>query len=270
MVSYEKKDRYDIDDLIAIMKILRSEEGCPWDRVQTHESIRQDFLEETCEAMEAIDRKDAALLREELGDVLLQVVFHAEIEAEKGVFDFGEVCDGICRKLILRHPHVFSDVHVADISESLANWDKIKKEDHGQVTATDTLKGVAKTFPSLMRAQKVGKRAMRAGFDFENAAQALEKLEEEVAELKEAAALGDADRISEELGDVLFSCANFARKSGTNAELCLERAVDKFINRFEVCENIIREGGTEDMSELSMEELDRAWNEAKRQLEDRR
>ncbi|MBR2315754.1 MAG: MazG family protein, partial [Clostridia bacterium] len=165
MVEYQQKENYSIGDLLDIVRLLRSEGGCPWDREQTHESIRSDFLEETCEVLEAIDLKDTSLLREELGDVLLQVVFHTRIEEEQNNFTFDEVCDEVCKKLIIRHPHVFGEV-VADTSdEVLKNWDSIKMETKGQETYTDTLKSVANTLPALMRAQKVGKRAMRAGMD---------------------------------------------------------------------------------------------------------
>lgn len=264
MVSYEKKDSYDINDLKKIMKILRSENGCPWDKVQNHETIREDFLEETCEVMEAIDKKDAALLKEELGDVLLQVVFHSEIESELGSFSFDDVCDGICRKLIIRHPHVFSDVTVSNIDESLANWDKIKKETKNQETYTDTLKAVARTFPALMRAQKVGKRAMRAGMDFADAKTALERLKSEISELEAAVESGETSKIEEEMGDVLFSCANVSRKCGIKAEEALERATDKFTDRFEKCEEECKKIGFDDMSKVLPSKLDEIWEDVKK------
>jgi len=166
MVEFLQKNHYNIEDLIEIVRLLRSDGGCPWDIEQTHESIKSDFIEEVCEAIEAIDLKDTALLREELGDVLLQVVFHCRIEEEADSFKFDDVCDGICKKLIVRHPHVFGDTIVSSTDDVLKNWDSIKMETKGQETYTDTLNSVAKSLPALMRAQKVGKRAMRAGMDF--------------------------------------------------------------------------------------------------------
>ncbi|MDE6775145.1 MAG: MazG family protein, partial [Ruminococcus sp.] len=154
MVDYQQKENYSISDLLKIVKILRGEGGCPWDRVQTHESIRNDFLEDTCEVLEAIDNGDSDLLREELGDVLLQVVFHTRIEEEQDSFCFNDVCDEICKKLIVRHPHVFGEVKADSTEKVLENWDAIKMQTKGQETYTDTLTSVAKTLPALMRAQK--------------------------------------------------------------------------------------------------------------------
>ena len=162
MIAYPKKDCYTIDDLIEIVAILRSKDGCPWDKEQTHTSIRMDFIEEVYEAVEAIDLQDPVLLREELGDVLLQVIFHCQIEREQQAFSFDEVCNDICQKLIVRHPHVFDTVTVSGTGEVLKNWDAIKKETKGQKTFTDTLESVAKSLPALMRAQKLGQRAERA------------------------------------------------------------------------------------------------------------
>ena len=165
MVEYQQKDNYSINDLLDIVRLLRSEGGCPWDMEQTHESIKNDFLEEVYETIEAIDCKNSAMLREELGDVLLQVVFHTRIEEEKSSFNFNDVCDEICKKLIVRHPHVFGEVSADSTDEVLKNWDSIKMQTKGQETYTDTLTSIAKPLPALMRAQKVGKRAMRAGMD---------------------------------------------------------------------------------------------------------
>lgn len=263
MVEYQQKDKYNINDLLDIVKLLRSEGGCPWDREQTHESIRSDFIEETCEAVEAIDLKDTALLREELGDVLLQVVFHCRIEEETGSFVFDDVCDEICKKLILRHPHVFGEVKADTTADVLKNWDAIKMDEKGQETYTDTLEQVAKSLPSLMRAQKVGKRAMRAGMDFRNAADAMACIDNEKAELEKAVAEGNAENIEEEMGDLLFSCVNAARHLGVNAELALKASTDKFIRRFAVTEYLTKAEGF-DMKELPIEELDIYWDKAKK------
>lgn len=268
MVSYEKKDCYDINDLLAIIKILRSENGCPWDKVQTHESIRSDFLEEVCEALEAIDLKDAELLREELGDVLLQVAFHCQIETEKENFCFGDVCDEVCRKLIIRHPHVFADTSVNGTEDVLENWDRIKKETKHQETYTDTLKSVAGTLPALMRAQKVGRRAMRAGLDFEDFESAFDKVKSEMTELEEAVSSGNQAEIEEEFGDLLFACTNAARKLSVDSESSLTKATNKFISRFEAVEEILREQN-KDMASLSAAELDGLWNQVKQNTNDK-
>jgi tetrapyrrole methylase family protein/MazG family protein len=265
MISFVKKEFYSIEDLLNIMQILRSEEGCPWDREQNHETIKKDFVEEVYEAIEAIDLKDTDLLREELGDVLLQIVFHCQIEAEVNGFSFDDVCDEICKKLITRHPHVFSDVDVSGTDEVLKNWDNIKKETKGQETYTDTLKSVAKSLPALMRAQKVGKRAMRAGMDFKGYDDTVSCIKSELSELEEAIKSGNTDSIEDELGDLLFSCVNTARHLNIDAEEALNKAIEKFIKRFEETEKIIRLKGI-DMKSLSIDEIDDYWREAKRKL----
>lgn len=262
MVEYQQKEKYSIDDLIDIVRLLRGEGGCPWDREQTHQSIRQDFLEETCEVLEAIDLKDTDLLREELGDVLLQVVFHCRIEEENNSFKFDDICDGICKKLIVRHPHVFGEITVSSTGDVLKNWDAIKMETKHQTTYTETLESVAKSLPALMRAQKVGKRAMRAGMDFRNADDAIACISAEKAELDEAVASGDKSHIEEEIGDLLFSCVNVARHLGIDAELALKNSTDKFIKRFSVTENLVRAENT-NMKTLPIEELDVYWKKSK-------
>lgn len=263
MVEFTQKDFYNIDDLIDIVRLLRSEGGCPWDREQTHKSIKSDFIEEVCEAIEAIDLEDTELLKEELGDVLLQVVFHCRIEEEQDSFTFSDICNGICKKLIVRHPHVFGDTIVSSTDDVLKNWDSIKMEAKGQESYTDTLNSVAKSLPSLMRAQKVGKRAMRAGMDFKSADDALACIGSEKAELDEAIASGDKDRIEEEIGDLLFSCVNAARHLGIDAELALKAATDKFILRFSKTEELVSMDSL-NMKELSIDELDVYWDKAKR------
>lgn len=262
MVDFQQKSNYSIDDLIEIVKLLRGEGGCPWDREQTHESIKADFIEETCEAIEAIDLKDTELLREELGDVLLQVVFHCRLEEEVGSFRFEDICDGICKKLIVRHPHVFGSVQADNTDQVLKNWDAIKMQTKGQESYTDTLTSVAKSLPALMRAQKVGKRAMRAGMDFRTAQDAIDCIANEKAELDAAVANGDKKNIEEELGGLLFSCVNAARHLGVDAELALKASTEKFINRFSVTEELTKAEGL-NMKELPIEELDLYWDKAK-------
>ncbi|MBR5684499.1 MAG: nucleoside triphosphate pyrophosphohydrolase [Ruminococcus sp.] len=262
MVEYQQKDHYSISDLLDIVRLLRGEGGCPWDREQTHKSIKSDFIEETCEVIEAIDLDDKALLREELGDVLLQVVFHCRIEEETSTFTFDDVCDEVCKKLIIRHPHVFGDVTANTTDQVLKNWDAIKMETKGQERYTDTLTSVAKSLPALMRAQKVGKRAMRAGMDFRCAEDAVACIGNEKAELDAAIANGDKANIEEEIGDLLFSCVNAARHLGVDAELALKSATEKFIKRFSVTEDLTSAEKI-DMKELPIEELDKYWNKAK-------
>ncbi|MBO4523906.1 nucleoside triphosphate pyrophosphohydrolase [Ruminococcus sp.] len=262
MVEYQQKDHYSINDLLDIVRLLRGEGGCPWDREQTHKSIKSDFIEETCEVIEAIDLDDKALLREELGDVLLQVVFHCRIEEETSTFTFDDVCDEVCKKLIIRHPHVFGDVTANTTEQVLKNWDSIKMETKGQERYTDTLTSVAKSLPALMRAQKVGKRAMRAGMDFRCAEDALKCIENEKTELDAAIANNDKANIEEEIGDLLFSCVNAARHLGVDAELALKSATEKFIKRFSATEDLTSAENI-DMKELPIEELDKYWNKAK-------
>ena len=263
MVEYQRKDRYDINDLRDIMSILRSPQGCPWDREQIHKSIRNDFIEEVYEAIEAIDLEDTELLKEELGDVLLQIIFHCRIEEEKSCFDFDDICDELCKKLIIRHPHVFGDITVSDSGEVLKNWDSIKKETKGQTSYTETLTSVAKSLPALMRAQKVGKRAMRAGMDFSCVSDAVERVKSETDELEEAIRSGKKDDIYEELGDLLFSCVNTARHLNIDAEEALTRATEKFIERFAETEDLVRLDGA-DMKALSIDQLDVYWNKVKK------
>ena len=199
MVDFEQKDKYSVADLLRIMEILRAPDGCMWDRAQDHHSIRQNFIEETYEVCEAIDDEDTEHLKEELGDVLLQVVFHAQMEKEKGVFDMDDVADGICKKLIFRHPHIFGDVKVGSTDEILSNWDDLKRKEKKQETDTSTLESVSKSLPSLIRAQKLQKKAAKVGFDWPDVSGALDKVEEELAEVR-AAIGGDGD-VEEEIGD---------------------------------------------------------------------
>lgn len=262
MSDFQFKEKYNVYDLAEIVKKLRGENGCPWDKVQTHQTIRKDFLEEVYEVIEAIDADSVPMMKEELGDVLLQVVFHCEIETEKKNFDLDDVADDICKKLIIRHPHVFGDVNVKNTDEVLVNWENIKQETKGQETYTDTLESVPKVFPALMRGQKLGKRAARAGMDFSDAEAALNSLESEISELKDAISKGGLEDIDGELGDVLFSCCNVARFMGLDAEEALQKANEKFIERFKKVEELTRLDGI-DMKSLGINELDCYWQKAK-------
>ncbi len=261
-MDFKYKEKYNIEDLLTIMRLLRSEDGCPWDREQTHQSIRKNLIEETYEAAEAIDREDMPLLKEELGDVLLQVVFHARMEEEKGNFSFDDVADGICKKLIVRHPHIFADVTADNAEQVLANWDSIKKKEKGQQTAAETLAAVSSALPALMRAQKVQQRAARAGFDYDETGQAMADLESEVRELREALASDDSTAVEEELGDLIFAAVNVARFSKTDAEEALSRSTEKFMRRFERVEQLAGEEKL-DLKEAPLDELNRLWKRAK-------
>ena len=255
----EKKE-YNFDDLCMIMELLRSEGGCPWDMEQTHESIRKDLIEETYEVIEAIDTSDPYLLREELGDLLLQVVFHVRIEEEQGTFHMPDVLTEICAKLIHRHPHIFGDV-IAETSEKvLSNWDMIKNEEKQRETVTSRLRSVPPSLPALMKAAKVGKRA--SCFDFPDAISAFEKIKEESDEIAEILNTDNKERLEEEIGDLLFSVANFARKCGIDGELALYKATKKFVDRFEIIENEAIKND-KNVEKMSQKELDELW-EAKK------
>ena len=260
MVDFERKAKYNFNDLLRIMEILRAPDGCMWDREQDHQSIRRNFIEETYEVCEAIDEQDPEHLKEELGDVLLQVVFHTEMEKEKGVFDIGDVADGICKKLIYRHPHIFGTVEVGSSEEILRNWDELKRKEKHQKSDTDTLASVAKSLPGLIRAEKLQKKAAKVGFDWENAQGALEKAGEELDEVKRAIA-GDGDP-EEEIGDLLFAAVNVARHLKVDPERAMEKTCNKFIRRFADMEQQAKEENKA-LSGLSLAELDTLWNRSK-------
>ena len=253
-------EKYGFEDLVLVVELLRSEGGCPWDIEQTHKSIRKDFIEETYEVIEAIDTEDPVLLREELGDVLLQVTFHSQIEREEGRFDIYDVANDICAKLIHRHPHVFGEVKVSNSEEVLANWDKIKGVEKHRDTLTDKLRAIPPMLPALMRAQKVGKKA--SFFDFETTDAVFDKLYEEIEEVRAAMKNGNQDDINEEIGDLLLTVTSLARKANTDSELALTNATNKFIDRFEKVEKIVNSRG-ENVENLTMFQLDEVWNSIK-------
>lgn len=259
-MEFKIKDSYKFEDLRAIMEILRAEGGCPWDREQTHASIRNDLIEETYEVIEAIDNADDKLMCEELGDVLLQVVFHARISEEEGAFNIDDVADGICKKLILRHPHVFGDVRVNGSGDVLDNWEKIKKEEKQRLTLSDNLRAIPPMLPSLMRAQKIGKKAKN--FDFDSADSAYAKLVEECAEIRAALDANDPENAKEEIGDLLFSAANLARKLGFDSEQALNRTNEKFIRRVSEMERLIASDGKK-FEDLDQSGLDFYWDMVK-------
>ncbi|MFT7515061.1 MAG: tetrapyrrole methylase family protein/MazG family protein [Candidatus Omnitrophota bacterium] len=252
-----------IDRLLDIMATLRSEQGCPWDREQNLTTLKPYLIEEAYEVLDAIDRGDVDQHREELGDLLLQVVFQSQITKEAGQFAFDDVANAISDKLVRRHPHVFGDVAVSGSDEVLTNWDAIKREEKAEAGKTESaLDSVPKALPALMRAHELQKRAARLGFDWPDASDVLPKFDEELAEIKEAIAAGDEAAIAEELGDLLFTVVNFARKKKLRSEDLLQAANQKFSRRFHAVEALATERGL-DMKSMSLQELDGLWDEVK-------
>jgi len=261
-IDFELKDKYDINDLISIVTALRAPGGCPWDREQTHESIRKNFIEETYEVIEAINKQDTAGLKEELGDVLLQVALHCEMEREKGNFNFDDVANDIVQKLVIRHPHVFGEVKANNEAEALDSWNAAKQKSKGTKSRSEEMQSVPRELPALMRAQKIQHKASKVGFDWADVSGALDKLSEEINELKTAMSEGNQQAIGEEFGDVLFSCVNVSRFLGVDSEEALTGATDKFVSRFTETERLAEERGIV-MKEAPLEVLDALWEEAK-------
>ncbi|MDR1409593.1 MAG: nucleoside triphosphate pyrophosphohydrolase [Oscillospiraceae bacterium] len=259
MYQYPPKERYTTDDLRAIIRILRTPNGCPWDREQTHESIRKNLIEECYEALEAINRADNTLLAEELGDVLLQVYLHAQIAEDEAAFTFEDVADGICKKLILRHPHVFGDMSAATGDEALANWDAVKRKSKGQAPGSAPMLDIPREFPALMRAQKVQTKARMAGMDFPDLSACIAELREEMDELRQAVQSNNPSAVAEKLGDLLFSAVNVARFAELDAEETLTAATEKFINQFIKLEQSLDNL----MMQHSQNELNTLWKKIK-------
>ena len=226
MIDFTRKSRYGFDDFVEVVRLLRSPEGCPWDRVQTHQSIRRNFLEEVYECCEALDTDDAALMQEELGDVLMQVIFHAGIEEDRGRFNLDDICDGAVKKLVFRHPNVFGP-------KTEQTWDDMKALEKGQKPCAATLDAVARSLPALWRAEKLVKKAEKAGFRWEQDTPAVEQLQEAVNGLSQAA---DPSDFEEKLGDVLFSAVCAAAGTGVDPEMALHSACETFITRFTAME----------------------------------
>ena len=257
MVDFQCASHYDINDLLRLMEALRAPEGCPWDRVQTHQSIRQNMLEEAYEAADAIDRRDMANLKEELGDVLLKVVFNARMAQEEGQFTFDDVVDGICQKLVYRHPHVFGAIQAGDAAGALNTWDDQKRREKGQRTTADAMDSVARALPALSRAAKLQSKAQKAGFDWREVSPALDKLEEELGELRQAVAEGS--NVEEELGDLLFAAVKVGRFADLDAETALHAACEKFIRRFRRVEQL----ASQPLDALEVPQLEELWRQAK-------
>lgn len=267
-MDFEFKDKYSMEDLLKIIKLLRSPDGCPWDKKQTHSSLKKNLIEEAYEVIESIDENSPEHLREELGDVLLQVVFHAEIESENNNFDFLDVVNEICQKLIYRHPHVFSNQLVKDSEEVLENWDKLKMQSKNQTYVFETMEAVCKALPSLTRSEKIQKKASKVGFDWKSPSQAFEKIIEEAKELKLAIENNDESNIEEEIGDLLFSVVNVSRLLNKDPEQLLNSSCDKFIARFKEVETFAK-SSHKNLFSMSFEEMEKLWELAKeKNLED--
>ena len=246
-----------LQDIVAR---LRSPDGCPWDREQTHSSLRALLVEECHEVIDAIERADDANLREELGDLLLHVVMHAQMGGERGAFTLEEIAATVCEKMIRRHPHVFGDKSAADSEAVLKQWEQIKREE--KAASAGVLDGVAISLPALLRGQTLQKKAARVGFDWPDVEPVYEKLTEEIGEIREAVEKNDADGIEAEIGDLLFSAVNLARKLGVDAETALAGANKRFSSRFRYIEQTLLADGRA-FEGTSLEELDKLWEQAK-------
>lgn len=246
-------------NLVKIMATLRAPDGCPWDREQTHDSLKQYLIEEAYEVLEALEKEDDQHLKEEMGDLLLQVVFHARIAEERGAFGIDDVVEGISQKLVRRHPNVFGNVKIETAEEQSVNWEKIKKAEG----KNSTIDGVPKALPALLRAKRIQQKASTTGFDWNDIKPVWQKVDEELAELKAACAAGNSDEIKDEFGDVLFSLVNLARFLDLNPEDALRATIEKFTDRFMQVEQHFMAKG-QDLSEVSLQEMDNVWDAVKK------
>lgn len=260
--GFKPKDRFNVADLTHIIRLLRGPGGCPWDAEQTHQTIKKNLIEETYEVIEAINKNDKALLCEELGDLLMQIVFHSEMESETGSFSFDDVADGVCKKLIERHPHVFGSVEVSSVAEVLDNWDAIKRKSKGHDSTGQAMANVPRELPALMRSAKIQSKASSLGFDWPDVGGATDKLREEISEFERALDEGNSVSIFEEFGDILFSAVNISRFAGIDPEEALTAAADKFLKRFLTVERLAGERQI-NMETAGLAALDELWDEAK-------
>lgn len=253
----------EFDKAMNIMRRLRGPGGCPWDAEQSHDSLKRYLIEECYEVIEAIDKQDDDLLREELGDLLLQPLFHAAIAEERGAFTIDDVLDTLADKLIRRHPHVFGDQEIRTSEEQVTNWEKIKKEEKGEERKS-ALSGIPPHMPALMKAQKITEKAARVGFDWEHTDQVYAKVLEELHELEETMVSRDQERMEAELGDLLFAIVNLGRFLAVNPEEALRKTIDRFSSRFDHVEETLHSRGIQ-LKDASLEEMDLLWNDAKKQ-----
>lgn len=266
MTDFHIKDKYNVEDFRRIIAVLRAPGGCPWDAEQTHESIRRNVIEEAYELAQAIDSGDKENLREELGDLLMQVIFHARMEEEAGSFDLDDIADTACKKLVFRHPHVFGSVVCGSTEEVLETWDAVKRIEKGQKTVTSSMEDVAEALPALWRAEKVQKKASVTGFEWPDVSYALAKLREETSELEHGIAADDRHNIEEELGDVLYAAVNIARHKGVDPEKALHRACEKAITRFRFMESRAA-GMGKALEEMSLAEQEKLYQLARAEIE---
>ncbi|HMM06632.1 MAG TPA: nucleoside triphosphate pyrophosphohydrolase [Clostridiales bacterium] len=260
MANTEQRYAKATNRLLVIMEKLRSENGCPWDKEQTHQSLRKYLIEECYEVIDAINRNDDNDLTEELGDLLLQVVFHAQLGKERDAFDFADVADGISEKMVRRHPHVFGDLHCGTADEVLVHWAKIKEEEKQEQGKVSRRLDVPATFPALYRAQKVQKKAAEVGFDWAQSEDVKAKINEEIAEVQ--AAIDGSGDLKEEIGDVLFAAVNWSRFHHIDAEEALRESTEKFTRRFYRVEDAIKADG-KDITAMSLTEMDAYWDKIK-------
>ena len=260
----EIKENYTWQELIEIFYFLRSDQGCPWDQKQTHQSLRSNMIEEAYEAVEAIDDRSPERLKDELGDVLLQVIFHAQISAEQNEFTIQDVIDNLARKLIRRHTHIFGQDSATNVQDALNTWQNNKRKEKGQKSVADSVEDIPKSFPALSKAFKVQKKAAKAGFDWEKAEDTLVKIKEEVAEV-DTARNTTALNLEMEAGDLLFAVVNYLRHLNVDPEIALNRSTQKFQKRFRKVEELINQDNL-DMENLNLEQLDEYWDKAKCQI----
>lgn len=260
-MNKRKKD-YTFEDLIGIIRVLRGENGCPWDRVQTHDSVKMNLIEEAYEAVEALDSGNKDAFADELGDVLLQVVFHSQIGESENTFNITDVLNHVCNKMISRHSHIFGTDKADTPDEVLATWEQNKRKEKGLLSTSQSMKDVCSYLPALMRAQKVSGKAAKVGFDWEDISGVMDKVREEAAELAQAVQSGNTANIEEELGDLLFAATSIARFADIKAETALNRATEKFISRFEAVEQMTTSQG-KNLSDMTLEEQTVLWQKAK-------
>lgn len=254
------KDRvYNVYNLLRIVKILRGPDGCPWDKKQTHHSVRQNVIEEAYEVVDAIDNDDVDNLVEELGDLLFQVIFHSELGSEEGYFNFNDVVNNVCKKMYSRHPHVFGDVKADNAEEALTSWENSKLKEKNLSTYTDNLRNVPKALSPLSRSYKIQKRAAEVGFDWPDSEGAVIKVKEELLEFIEEYNNKNIKNMEEEFGDLLFALVNFARFQKINPDIALNKTINKFIDRFEY----IEKNSTKDLKQMTLTEMDELWEESK-------
>ena len=258
-IEISKNRVYNVNNLLRIVKILRGPDGCPWDKKQTHHSIRQNVIEEAYEVVDAIDNDDVDNLVEELGDLLFQVIFHSELGSEEGYFNFNDVINKLCTKMYFRHPHVFGDEKADNAEEALANWENSKQKEKNLATYTDNLKNVPKALSTLSRSYKIQKRAAEVGFDWPDSEGAIEKIKEELQEFIEEYNNDNIENMEEEFGDLLFALVNFARFEKINPDIALNKTINKFIDRFEY----IEKNSTKDLKQMTLKEMDELWEESK-------